>query len=349
LKIAYGLKGALGEKVKLAFGYIHKTLSELYGYGDDFFETFVKLDKDNLDRDVPEFVERFKPHLIHSHNAPDYLTVSALHTVEETPIIHDLHDSLTMRVTGYTPSDDEEKIREYAEKEKIANERCDGRIYVSRGVRDYIQRRYDVDPLSDIVFPNYTPKNLIPDTLLEKLSEEDGETHIVYAGTISSKIEGHHYDLREVFKEIAMQDVHVHVYASREDEAYKALADGERCIHYHGHLNQRTLLPELTQYDFGWAGFNDALNSKHLDAALPNKIFEYIACGLPILTFPHKTLKEFVERHRVGVVIRDFDELKEDLEKAQELFNIVNRKRFEFTVEKNIDKLIDYYAGFIER
>lgn len=348
LKIAKGLKGTLGEEVKLAFSYIHKTLSELYGYGDEFFDKFVKLDRPNLDQNIHQLIKQFKPSLVHSHNAPDYMTVSALNTIEDTPIIHDIHDSLTIRNTGYHPSDDEEKIKEYAENEKIATEQSDGRIYVSKGVRDYIQQRYNVDPLFDIVFPNYVPEDLIPKTFSRKLSKEDEETHIVYAGTISSKIEGHHYELRGIFREIAEQGVHIHIYASREDEAYRMLADRDRCIHYHGHLDQRALLPELTQYDYGWAGFNDALNSEHLDVALPNKAFEYIACGLPILTFPHKTLKEFVEQHQVGVVLRDLDELQEALREVQGLQESVNRKRFEFTVEKNIDRLIDYYAGFIK-
>ncbi|MGD2201674.1 MAG: glycosyltransferase [Candidatus Bathyarchaeota archaeon] len=348
MKIAKGLKETQGEEFRLAFGYIHETLSELYGYGDNFFESFVKLDRQALDEDIPQLVGQFGPDLIHSHNAPDYLTVTALNTIEGTPIIHDLHDSLTMRNTGYQAGDDEEKLKEYAEKEKIANERSDGRIYVSRGVRDYVQQRYDVDPLFGMVFPNYIPEDLIPHTFSGKISEGDGEMHVVYAGTISSKVEGHHYDLREIFKEISGQGVHIHVYASREDEAYMVLAEGDPRIHYHGHLDQKELLLELTRYDYGWAGFNDALNSEHLDVVLPNKAFEYIACGLPILTFPHKTLKGFVERHHVGIALRDLDDLLADLKKTQGLHESVNGKRYDFTVEKNIDKLIDYYAGFLE-
>jgi len=52
------------------------------------------------------------------------------------------------------------------------------------------------------------------------------------------------------------------------------------------------LLDEITQYDFGWAGFNvNRKNREHLDVALPNKVFEYVGCGLPVLAFPHKDIR----------------------------------------------------------
>jgi len=85
-------------------------------------------------------VEKFQPFVIHSHNAPDLLTTSAIEAVKgEVPVIHDCHEALTLRETGYYASDDEETIREkYPREEKIANEQSDGRIYVTEGVRDYI-------------------------------------------------------------------------------------------------------------------------------------------------------------------------------------------------------------------
>ena len=48
-----------------------------------------------------------------------------------------------------------------------------------------------------------------------------------------------------------------------------------------------TLLRELPSYDFGWAGFNTGLNAAHLDTALPNKLYEYLASGLPVITLAH--------------------------------------------------------------
>jgi len=345
LKLAKGLKGALGEDVSLVFGYLDRTLTELYGYGDEFFDEFVKLS--NPQKSISELAKRYKPDIIHSHNAPDFLTVSAINAVDDIPVIHDTHDALTMRKMGYYAGDDEARIQEYADEEKIANEESDGRLYVTEGVGDYIRKRYTVDE-SDLVFRNYVSEDMMPRYLTDKFSDKDGEIHIVYAGTITSQIEGHHYDLRGIFREIAEQGFHIHIYAAREDEAYSLLAEGEDLVHYHGHFPQKALMHnELHKYDFGWAGFNDVMNKEHLDVALPNKAIEYIACGLPVLTLPHKTLSEFVEEHKVGLVINSFDDMKEQLSESNELKEIVLRKRYEFTIENNIYRLVQFYTDLI--
>ena len=347
LKLAKGLKGALGEDVSLVFGYLDRTLTELYGYGDEFFDEFVILSREDPEKGISELAERYKPDIIHSHNAPDFLTLSAINAVDDIPIIHDTHDVLTMRKMGYYVGDDEERIKEYAEEEKIANEESDGRLYVTEGVGDYIRKRYTVDE-SDLVFRNYVSEEMMPWDLTDKFSDKDGEIHIVYAGTITSQIEGHHYDLRGIFREIAEQGFHIHIYAARDDEAYSLLDEEENLIHYHGHFDRKVLMrDELKKYDFGWAGFNDVMNKEHLDVALPNKAIEYIACGLPILTLPHKTLSEFVEEHKVGLVIHSFGDMKEQLFESNELKEIVIKKRYEFTIENNINKLIQFYTNQI--
>jgi len=348
LKLAKGLKGALGEDVSLVFGYLDRTLTELYGYGDEFFDYFVKLNRDYPEKGISELAQRYRPHLIHSHNAPDFLTVSAINTVDDIPIIHDTHDALTMRRMGYYAGDTEERIQGYAEEERIANEESDGRLYVTEGVGDYIRKRYTVDPEFELVFRNYVSEDMMPRYLTDKLSDKDGEIHIVYAGTITSQIEGHHYDLRGIFRKIAEQGFHVHIYAAREDEAYSLLAEEEDLIHYHGHFPRKALMhDELKKYDFGWAGFNDVMNKEHLDVCLPNKAIEYIACGLPILTLPHKTLSEFVEEHGVGLVINSFEDMKEQLSESNEIKEILLKKRYEFTIENNINKLIQFYTDLI--
>ena len=179
MKLAQGLKWALGEDISLVFGYLDRTLTELYGYGDEFFDEFVKLNREDLNKSISELVERIKPNLIHSHNAPDFLTVSAINAVDNIPIIHDSHDALTMRKMGYYAGDDEGRILEYAEEEKKANEECNSRLYVTEGVGDYIRKRYNLDKDSDLVYRNYVSKDMMPKDLTDKLSDKDGEIHIV--------------------------------------------------------------------------------------------------------------------------------------------------------------------------
>ena len=351
LKYAKGLKWAFKGKVSIIFGYLYYTLNELYGHGDEVFDKLVKLDHNNLRNDIKNLVDRFNPSIIHSHNAPDLLTISAIDAVNgEIPVIHDCHEALTLRETGYYVTDDEEAIRNnYPRQEKIANEQSDGGIYVTEGLRDYVQQRYDIDPSKAMVFYSYICESMVPPKLRRKILEKDGQTHIVYIGTVTSLIKDSHYDLREIFREIANHRIHIHMYVSiwgARDKAYQRLAEKSDFIHYHGHLDQKTLLEEITQYDYGWAGFNlNEKNVKHLDVALPNKVIEYIACELPVLAFPHKTIKNFLEKNRVGLVFEDIDEMAsklKDKETERMKMNVLN-SRYKFTVERNIGRLIKFY------
>jgi len=342
----------LDGKVSIVFGYLYHTLNTLYGCGDETFDELKKLRKDNLESDIKRLVERHRPQVIHSHNAPDFLTVSAIEAVGKAlPIIHDCHEALSLRRTGYYVKDDDVKIlEEYPKQEKMANEGSDGRIYVTEEVKNYIQQRYDVNPETDIVFLNYVSESVMPQHFKEKLSAKDGQTHIVYIGTVTSRIGECHYDLREIFKEIASHNVHVHLYVSLfglEDKAYKELADGNRFIHHHGHLDHGTLLKEITRYDYGWAGFNtNEKNEKHVEATLPNNIFEYVACGLPVLAFHHRTVRNFIDEHNAGFVFNDLNEMAsqlKDREATRRVRENVLDIRHRFTVERNIGTVVDFY------
>ena len=342
----------MGRKVSIVFGYLYHTLNRLYGHGDETFDELRKLRIDDLESDIEQLVERHRPQLIHSHNAPDFLTVAAIEAVGGVvPIIHDCHEALSLQRTGYYAKDDDVKIlEEYPKGEKIANEESNGRIYATEGVKSYIQQRHDVDPELDLVFLNYVSESVVPRHFEEKLSAKDGETHIVYIGTVTNRIEGSHYDLRELFKSIASHKMHLHLYVSLfglKDKAYKELADESRFIHHHGHLDQRTLLQEITQYDYGWAGFNtNKKNEKHVEVALPNKVMEYLACGLPILTFPHKSIREFLEEHEVGFIFNDLNEMVnqlKDRDAARRVRENVLSIQHRFTVERNIGAVVEFY------
>src|SRR3954465_825368 len=95
MKYAVGLSGG----VTLGFAYRGRTLSELYGAGDELFEAWYPLGEDPAAA-LPEIVGAFAPGVIHSHNLPDELTVLALDTVD-VPVIHDVHDMQSLRRTPY--------------------------------------------------------------------------------------------------------------------------------------------------------------------------------------------------------------------------------------------------------
>jgi hypothetical protein len=349
LKYVQGFKNKFGDEIEVFFAYLGRTLTEFYGYGDELFNEFVKLDQKTPEKDIKETVRDYEIDLIHSHNAPDFLTESAIKSAVNMPIIHDSHDVLSLRKTRYGIGSVEPEDLKTLETERFVNEESDGRIYATEGLSHYVKQNYNVDPSRDLVFPNYLPRSYIPTRLKPKLSEQDGQTHIVYEGTVDSRVSGTHYDLMSVFEDIAKHKLHIHIYVSCHDEAYKRFSEGSAFIHYHGHLTPKILLQEMTKYDFGWAGLNATKNKKHLDVILPNKLFDYIACGLPVLSFPHRTQKRFIEEHGLGFVFHDIEELVELLNNDLILDKIrtVLKKRHDFTIEKNIVSVKVFYEKLL--
>jgi glycosyltransferase involved in cell wall biosynthesis len=199
-------------------------------------------------------------------------------------------------------------------------------------------------PALAVTYANYIPERFIPATLPEfESSDRARAPRVVYEGSLNT--DGGHYDLREIFQALAREGLEIHVYPSRDDPSYATLAKTSLGIVYHDHLPPEQLYRELPHYDAGWAGFNDALNVAHLETVLPNKLFEYIACGLPVVSFRHRALAAFIERHQVGLVVDEVRGLGTALN-GPELASArakARDQRLEFTVEANIGRVVRVY------
>lgn len=350
LKYGNALKSYLGDNVSLCFAYTGMPLNALYGHGDESFDRMVKLNPKETDGGIRCLIDSFNPSLIHSHNAPNNLTLSAINVAKDVPIIHDVHEILSIHNSGFKKEDNAETLKRYSAEERRANEESDGRIYPTEGIAEYIQQHYKVNTENDLIFYNYPSESVMPRNFRKKISERDGEAHIVYIGCITSVVEGSHYDLRNIFKDIAHHGMHIHIYPTKNiitqsNRSYKKIADANDFIHFHDNMNQKELLEEITQYDFGWAGFNMSMNHEHLNVALPNKVMEYIGCGLPVLAFSHKTIHSLIEKHEVGWLFNNLNEL-DGLLKSDNLTNIkknVLNVRHQLAIEGQIPRVVKFY------
>lgn len=306
LKYAVGLRRAIPDLV-LGFAYQGRTLSDLYGSGDELFDEWFTLPVEPHQR-LAEVIDKFAPELIHNHNLPDVLTVASQEVAGgRIPIIHDIHDFQSLRKTPYEDGfpDPPDPIAA----EKAAVENSDALITVSDRLMEEIRARYRV-PEINTVFPNYALARDLPAlaNLPEPVRKGERPLKVVYQGTLST---AHgHYDLREIFTAIASAGVELHIFPGRGPmQEYLELAEAYPNITLHQTLPATKLLATLPQFDVGWAGFNDTLNDEHLATVLPNKGFEYVGCGLPILTFEHAALAQWVRRDGVGIVVESLADL----------------------------------------
>ena len=338
MKYAVGFR-SVGAPLELGFAYRGRTLSEFYGSGDELFDRWWRIGPD-LEADLQQVIVDWEPDLIHSHNLPDLLTALALEITEgRVPVIHDVHDMHSLRHTPY--EDGFPDPGEPDALERAAAEGCAALITVSHELLGELADRYEL-PARARVFPNYALARDLPP--LPPPGRPAGEPlRLVYQGTLSCS--HGHYDLREIFAAIVAEGVTLDVYPTREEPAYRDLAGSSAGLRLHETLPPSQLMRRLPGYDFGWAGFNARLNATHLDTALPNKAFEYLAAGLPVLTFDHRALAGFLEANGLGLRLDGTERLGARL-RALDLPALrarVAAARHGLTVEANIGQVLDLY------
>ena len=347
LKYAVGLRGAWPD-LELGFASQGQTLTEFYGSGDELFDGWWDLGHDARPLDeLGAVLDDFQPDLIHSHNLPDVLTVLALDVVGgSTPVVHDIHDLQSLRHTPYRDGFPEPV--DPLGLERAAIEGASALITVSPELADVVRARYEL-PERTLVLGNLALRR---DRVVDLPRRGGGERTptIVYEGSLST--DGGHYDLRDLFRTVADAGVDLAIHPSRPAPGYADLAAERRNIRCHEPLDPATLMRTLPRYDLGWAGFNATLNAEHLDTVLPNKLFEYLGAGLPVVTLrDHLALRRFVEEEGVGVVLDDAPDIAEavrDLD-MESLRRTVAEKRDRFTFEAQVGEVIDLYRDLVGR
>lgn len=343
MKYAIGLRAAHPE-VTLGFAYQGRTLTGWYGTGDEHFAGWWRLPATTPGDALAAAIEDFRPDLIHSHNLPDVLTVLACELVGDSiPVVHDVHDMQSLRRTTYEDGFDDPE--DPLEAEAGAVEACAALIAVSAEMLEAIEERHGA-PRRSLLFANYAlSRDLAPGAA--RVPAAGATPRVVYQGSLSDN--GSHYDLRDHFAAIAAAGLPVDVFPNRDAPAYRDLAALTPGMRVMDTLAPADLLRRLPAYDVGWAAFNTGLNSAHLDTALPNKAFEYLASGLPIAAGRHRALEGLIAEHGVGVVVDHPADLPGALEDAgpRDLRERVAERRHLFTVEGHIGGLVGLYRDAI--
>jgi glycosyltransferase involved in cell wall biosynthesis len=347
LKYAVGLRSA-SDSVRLGFAYQGQRLDDWYGTGDELFDEWFHLG-DDVEGGLRAALAAFRPDVVHSHNLPDRLTVLALSVLDgRTPVIHDSHDLQSLRQTPY--EDGFPEPADPLELERAAVEDCAALVAVSDEMLTELRARYRL-PARHGCFANYALARDLPAELPPVDRPTGRPLRLVYQGTLSTN--GGHYDLRRVFRSaLDGGGVTIDVYPSRPSPVYEAMAEEVPGLRVRPKLDPRRLLEVLPEYDAGWAVFDATLNEAHLHTALPNKVYEYLGCGLPVVTMGHRAIAGLLARHGVGIDLAGPDDLPAlgDQLVAAGLAGLrerVARVRWDLTVEANIRPVVDLYKTVV--
>ncbi len=187
---------------------------------------------------------------------------------------------------------------------------------------------------------------MLPPKSLEKLSSRDGQVHLAYEGHLSDQVGKITY-LLPFFQRLAGMGLRVHVHPQFEVALDREAAAHISHLSYYDPLPPDDLLLTLTRYDYGLIPYRpNPSNRRHLDSALPSKLFDYLASGLCVLSENLESLREFLTRHEAGMVydrVEDIPSLLQDLKYLQ----LADPEQF--TMERAIPELERLYGVVLAR
>jgi len=235
-----------------------------------------------VEKDIAGILHRLKPSVVHIHNPPDWLTVRVREHFSGT-IIHDFHDSAYIAHGSETFRDWEQK----------ASEAADILVFATSGMRSEMLRYLKTKKPSYVV-PNYP--FLLPMSIRKdrKLRDYDHIPHGVFIGSLYNS-----ENAKEFQKWIADQPegwkLHIHTNYVFLDHS----TIWGRNIARERQLELLEIPTYLRRYDFGIV---DGSTSRQAWYSMPNKLYDYLSAGLPVLVHPtRRHCADFVEKRGWGI------------------------------------------------
>ncbi|MCZ7371212.1 MAG: hypothetical protein O8C66_11935 [Candidatus Methanoperedens sp.] len=290
------------------------------------------------EKKLKSIVNNIEVDIFHAHAEPNNIPRIVIENSNK-PSVFDGQD-----FTGITAGI-ENLDRRTREDEKYCFEHAEGICHKGpQSELDYYrQHGYKIES-PDLQWWGCCEEELFADINTKKLSEEDGEIHLVYIGSVSTDPKYEYKNFIPLIKELAKQKIHLDIYPSNPLEYRKATdyIELEKKVHYfhfHKHILYNELSKEIAKYDWGIDIVKniqgERLTDEKAKVAMGAKFFGYLEAGIPVIVSHHYTLiKDFVETNQIGFSVKDTEidqigemiktydpmKLKENIIKTREIF-----------------------------
>lgn len=207
-------------------------------------------------------------------------------------------------------------------------------ITVSNGIAEEYARLYNIEKPALVL--NCPPYRAVCKNNLfrEKLGIAAEQTVFLYQGGLSK---GRGIELLlETFASLDADSVIVFMGYGPLEGLIKDLASAHKNIYFHPAVAPDVLLAYTSSADFGISTIENKCLSYYY--CLPNKLFEYLMVGLPVIVSNLHEMKKLVEQNGIGVVAEEntVQGLQQAIRHAEKLDKTV--------VRENIDKIKRIYC-----
>ena len=290
------------------------------------FETYTKCE--TVDHLRKAIMLHSDADIFHVHNEPNWM-VNVVHEMSDKPIVLDVHDSMDYRGSKLTSA-----------AERLAFEIASGFVFVSEPCREISIRLNPIlQDKPNTILHSYVNRAFyktrdwarVGGLVYEGLtSTDESEKYMMYA------------DYRELMNQMDKRGMPFHIYTTKRNAKWKSYYDK---LMSHKTLDYSTLLGNLGHHDWGLCG--NITKHKNWNVAMPNKLFDYIAGGIPIVAINCKEIETFVVKHDVGISVDSIEELDDRWgERAKYQANVF-KHRMEFAMENHIHNIEKLYEEVV--
>jgi len=281
--------------------------------------------------------------VFHVHNEPSWF-VTAIKEQCNVPVVLDVHDSFLARTT---PEEEDAQRKEGLDTFRVSVEErnnfqlADALVFPSQKFANIILNEFKIDK-PYIVLPSYVPRQFY------QYHGKSWLGGLVYEGRCdiqsdidkTARMRGFQYAVYEDFAKHANDlGMDFHIYATRTDQPFMDIYDDIAFVH--AALPFEEMLAHVARHDWGLLG--NIMKTAEWDVAMPNKLFEYIAAGVPIVAINARDCGEFVEEHGIGIRVESLKELTNRWGEHKICREKLLKIRQQFTMERHIDKLEGLY------
>lgn len=275
--------------------------------------------------------------LIHVHNEPSWLVTAAKEARPDLPVVFDVHDLASMQEPGFM-------WNSRLTHEASAMRDADGFIFPSRGYYDQVFQEYGLMKPRMVVYAMCNREVM----MLPQLPRVGG---VVYEGGViapQGSAHGSHGDDSSIHYRNHLKLSHFLTSSGIPFAVYGVGATAQKAYLFAGaqvfpSIPYYNMLSNLSRYDWGFVGAAEP--NKAIETCMPNKMFEYIIMGVPVIVCNAPEAGEWAEKNGVGIHVKSIEEIPARYNEHIELRKNVADTRHKFVMESQVDSILEFYKS----